>query len=183
MCAGVLVLDGGMSGAVQVRAAKAADVPAIRAIYNAAVAEPAAAYEDEPHSLKQREDWFAQFQRRNFPVMVAEQGGVVIGWASLGPHQEAAGFRFTGSVAVYVDAVFRRAGVGSRLLEALLAAGRSRRIHCVVAMIDSQNTASLRLHEQHGFTEAGTLRQVGCKQGEWRDVVYLQRLLDDREEP
>ena len=75
-----VVLDNYMSVAVQVREAVAADVPAIRGIYNAAVVEPAAACEDEPHSLKQREDWFAQFQRRNFPVLVAEQGGVVIGW-------------------------------------------------------------------------------------------------------
>lgn len=178
-----VVLDNYMSVAVQVREAVAADVPAIRAIYNAAVAEPAAACEDEPHSLKQREDWFAQFQRRNFPVLVAEQGGVVIGWGSLGPHQERAGFRFTGSVAVYVDAVFRRVGVGSLLLKALMVAGKARRLHCVVAAIDSLNNPSIRLHEQHGFTEAGTLRQAGCKQGEWRDVVYLQRLLDERSEP
>ena len=172
-----------MSVAGQVRAAVTGDVPVIRAIYNAAVVEPASACEDEPHSLKQREEWFVQFQRRNFPVLVAEQGGVVIGWGSLGPHQERAGFRFTGSVAVYVDAVFRRVGVGSLLLKALVVAGKARRLHCVVATIDSLNKPSLRLHERHGFTEVGTLRQAGCKKGEWRDVVYLQRLLDERSEP
>jgi phosphinothricin acetyltransferase len=158
-------------------------VPAILEIYNAAVLEPASAYEDVPHTLRQREDWFDQFQQRNFPIVIAEYDGAVAGWGSLGPHQERTGFRFTGSVALYVDSAHRRRGVGGQLLEALLAAGRERRLHAVVAAIDSRNEASLELHAHHGFTEAGVFREAGCKFGEWRDVVYLQRLLDDRPSP
>ena len=68
-------------------------------------------------------------------------------------------------------------------MEALLAAGSERRLHVVVAAIDSQNTASLKLHAKHGFTEAGVFREVGCKFGEWRDVIYLQNRLDKRQRP
>ena len=172
-----------MEGQVQIRTAGSKDVPQILAIYNAAVLEPASAYEDVPHTLTQREEWFEQFTRRNFPVVVAEHGSVVVGWGSLGPHQERAGFRFTGSVAVYVVGTHRRYGIGGELVEALLSAGRERKIHAVVAAIDSRNEASLKLHAKYGFMEAGVFQEVGCKFGEWRDVVYMQRLLDDRASP
>jgi len=169
--------------AITIRSARHEDVPNILAIYNAAVLEPSSAYEDVPHTLAQREEWFEQFMRRNFPVVVAERGDVVVGWGSLGPHQERTGFRFTGTVALYVASTHRLLGIGGQLLEALLQGGRERKIHAVVAAIDSQNEASLKLHAKHGFTEAGVFHEVGCKFDEWRDVVYLQRLLDDRAEP
>ena len=169
--------------ATTIRQARREDVPTILAIYNAAVLEPASAYEDVPHTLAQREEWFEQFMRRNFPVVVAEHGGMVVGWGSLGPHQERTGFRFTGAVALYVASTHRLRGIGGQLLEALLQGGRERKIHAVVAAIDSRNIASLKLHAKYGFLEAGVFLEVGCKFGEWRDVVYLQRLLDDRAGP
>ena len=168
---------------VTIRAARREDVPAILVIYNAAVKEPAAAYEDAPNTLRQREEWFDYYHQRNFPILVAERAGLVVGWGSLGPHQERSGFRFTGSVALYVDAMYRRQGIGSQLLEALLETARERRLHCLLAVIDSNNEPSLQLHQRHGFQIAGTFYEAGCKFGQWRDVVYLQRLLDDRPAP
>ena len=172
-----------MSETVTIRAARREDVPAILVIYNATVKEPAAAYEDSPNTLHQREEWFDYYQQRNFPILVAERAGLVVGWASLGPHQERSGFRFTGSVALYVDTIYRRQGIGGLLLEALLETARERRLHCLLAVIDSKNEPSLQLHQRQGFREAGTFREAGCKFGQWRDVVYLQYLLDDRSSP
>ena len=172
-----------VSEGVTIRPARREDVQAILVIYNAAVQEPASAYEDAPHTLSQREMWFDHFSNRDFPIVVAELDDIVVGWGSLGPHQERTGFRFTGSVAVYVDKMYRRRGFGGQLLEALLEAGRQRQLHAVLAVIDSQNGPSLELHQEHGFTQAGVLREAGCKFGEWRDAVYLQRLLDDRPVP
>jgi phosphinothricin acetyltransferase len=100
----------GVSDEVIIRAAAREDVPGILLIYNAAVREPAAAYEDVPHTLMQREEWFDHFAGRNFPILVAETDGVIVGWGSLGPHQERMGFRFTGAVAVYVAGTQSAAG-------------------------------------------------------------------------
>jgi len=172
-----------VSESVIIRKATSEDLQAILVIYNAATQEPASAYEDMPQTLVQREEWFDYYSKRNFPIMVAEHDGIVVGWGSLGPHQERAGFRFTGSVAVYVEKMYRRRGIGSLLLKALLEAGRQRKLHTVLAVIDSKNGPSLGLHRQHGFVEAGVLKEAGCKFGEWRDAVYLQYLLDDRPVP
>ncbi len=172
-----------VSDAVKIRPALREDVPGILVIYNAAVREPASAYEDVPHTLAQREEWFDHFSGRNFPVLVAESNGVIVGWGSLGPHQERMGFRFTGAVAVYVAERHRRQGIGGRLLGKLMEAGRARQLHVVLATIDAGNEPSLQLHAQHGFTQAGVFPEAGCKFGEWRDVVCLQRRLDDRPMP
>ena len=64
-----------MSETVTIRAARREDVPAILVIYNATVKEPAAAYEDSPNTLHQREEWFDYYQQRNFPILVAERPG------------------------------------------------------------------------------------------------------------
>ena len=130
-----------MEEQVQIRAARSKDVPQILAIYNAAVLEPASAYEDVPHTLTQREEWFEHFTRRNFPVVVAEHGSVVVGWGSLGPHQERAGFRFTGSLAVYVVRTHRRCGIGGELVEALLSAGRERFMSLLLRLIPGMKPA------------------------------------------
>jgi len=180
---GALWFFGWVSDELIIRPALRGDVPGILLIYNAAVREPAAAYEDVPHTLAQREEWFDHFSGRNFPILVAESNGVIVGWGSLGPHQERMGFRFTGAVAVYVAERHRRRGVGGRLMEALLAAGRARQLHVVLATIDAGNEPSLQLHAQHGFTQAGLFLEAGCKFGEWRDVIYLQLRLDDRPMP
>jgi phosphinothricin acetyltransferase len=180
---GALWFFGWVSDELIIRPALRGDVPGILLIYNAAVREAAAAYEDVPHTLAQREEWFDHFSGRNFPILVAESNGVIVGWGSLGPHQERMGFRFTGAVAVYVAERHRRRGVGGRLMEALLAAGRARRLHVVLATIDAGNEPSLQLHAQHGFTQAGLFLEAGCKFGEWRDVIYLQLRLDDRPMP
>jgi L-amino acid N-acyltransferase YncA len=180
---GALWFFGWVSDELIIRPALRGDVPGILLIYNAAVREAAAAYEDVPHTLAQREEWFDHFAGRNFPILVAESNGVIVGWGSLGPHQERMGFRFTGAVAVYVAERHRRRGVGGRLMEALLAAGRARQLHVVLAPIDAGNDPSLQLHAQHGFTQAGLFLEAGCKFGEWRDVIYLQLRLDDRPMP
>ena len=39
---------------------------------------------------------------------------------------------------------------------------------------DSQNTASVRVHEKLGFRHAGVLREVGFKFGRWLDTVLMQ---------
>ena len=151
----------GVSDEVIIRAAAREDVPGILLIYNKAVREPASAYEDVPHTLVQREEWFDHFSGRNFPILVAETGGVIVGWGSLGPHQERMGFRFTGAVAVYVTERSRRQGIGGRLMEALLKAGRERHLHVLLATIDAANGRSPGTTSNSGHQSTRSPRYFG----------------------
>ncbi len=53
----------------------------------------------------------------------------------------------------------------------------------MVAAIEARNTCSLALHRKLGFVDAGVLRQVGTKFGEWLDLSFLTLQLDDRAVP
>ncbi len=72
-----------------------------------------------------------------------------------------------------------RAGVGRRLLPALIEACAAAGYRQMIAYVDSANTASLQLHEAFGFARAGYLKSVGFKFGRWTDSVLLQRSLGD----
>lgn len=163
---------------VLVRPATASDLPAILAIYNDAVLTTTATYDLEPRTLEHRAAWFEDHQRANLPVFVATAAaGEVIGWSALNRYHERFGYRFTVENSIYVAAVHRGRGVGRRLLTPLIEAAQERGLHVILAGIDAQNVASLRLHAAFGFEQVAHFREVGHKFGRWLDVIYLQRLL------
>src|SRR6478735_9947275 len=70
------------------------------------------------------------------------------------------------------------AGSAARLLDALLADCTRAGVREVIAVIvDADGAASLALHHNRGFVDAGRLTAVGFKHGRWLDTVLLQRSL------
>jgi phosphinothricin acetyltransferase len=163
---------------LSVRSATAADLPCILAIYNDAVLHTTASYDEQPSTLEQRAAWFEERARQDFPVLVADLDGVVVGFGALGAFRPKAGYRYTAEHSVYVDADHRRRGVGRRLLAPLVAAARERRMHAMIAVIDAANTGSVRLHAAFGFTQVAHLREVGYKFDRWLDLLYMELLLN-----
>ena len=161
-----------------VRPATEADLPGILDIYNDAVLHTTASYDYEPRTLEHRRTWFKDHQRDNYPVFVAvEKDGLVAGWSALNPYHARIGYRFTSENSVYVAANRRGQGIGRALLGPLLEAGKARGLHAILAVIDADNEASIRLHAQFGFEKVGLFKQVGFKFGRWLDVVYMEKLL------
>ncbi|NEL81389.1 MAG: N-acetyltransferase, partial [Xanthomonas perforans] len=76
---------------------------------------------------------------------------------------------------IYVHRDHRGKGLGRILLQALIAAAQERGVHVLVGGIDASNQASIALHEQFGFTHAGTVREAGFKFGRWLDLAFYQR--------
>ncbi len=167
---------------LRVRPAVREDCAAILAIYNDAVLTTTASYDYEPRSLEHRLEWFDAHQRDQYAVLVAEQIAadgtrVVVGWAALNRYHDRMGYRFTAENSVYVAADARGQGVGKALLGPLVAAAEARGLHAILAVIDAENDASIRLHARFGFERVGLFRQVGFKFGRWLDVAYMERLL------
>lgn len=108
--------------------------------------------------------------------LVAEIGGLVVGYAYGSPHRTRAAYGSSCDVAVYVDPAFARRGLG-RALYAALIEELAPRYHAAFAGIALPNEASIALHEAVGFSHLGTYREVGWKLGGWRDVAWYQRLL------
>ncbi len=164
--------------AVAVRPSRDADLEAIAAIYGHHVRHGTASFETEPPPVEEMRRRRAELLSRGFPYLVAESGGGVLGYAYVGPYRPRAAYRDTAENSVYVrpDAIGR--GVGSLLLNALVAECEALGLRQMVAVVgDSANAASIRLHERCGFRLVGVLEAVGYKHGRWLDSVLLQRTL------
>src|ERR1043166_1432437 len=151
---------------MQIRPATHTDLPGILEIYNDAVLHTTATYDYELRTLEHRTQWFEERQRDHYPVFVAvEAGGRVTGWSALNPFHTRIGYRFTAENSVYVAADRRGEGIGKRLLAPLVAGAESLGLHAIIAAIDAENAASIRLHAAFGFEKVGHFKQTGFKFG------------------
>lgn len=160
-----------------IRDATAADQGCLLVIFNHAVEHTTAVYDETPRSPAAQAEWFAAKQAAGLPVLVAEAGGTVAGFASYGPFRPFPGFRHTVENSLYVDPACFGRGIGSALLAATIDHARAAGRHAMVAAIDGGNPVSLRLHGKFGFREVGRLPETGTKFGRWLDLVLLQKLL------
>jgi L-amino acid N-acyltransferase YncA len=162
---------------VIIRSATVADLPDILDIYNDAILNTTAVYDYAPHTLDMREAWFVAKCQAGFPVLVAELQGAVAGFGALGHFRAWEAYRYTAENSLYVAPQYRGQGIGKQLLAQLLQAATEMQLHAIVAGIDADNVASLKLHEQFGFREVAHFPQVGYKFDRWLDLKFMQRLI------
>ncbi len=166
------------SVAITIRASREGDLAAITAVYGHHVLHGTASFETEPPSPEEMRQRRADLVARGYPYLVAEDVAGVVGYAYAGPYRPRPAYCDTVENSVYLrpDAIGR--GIGRRLLEALIGDCESRGYRQMIAVVgDSENMASIRLHERAGFRLIGVLRSVGFKHGRWLDTVLLQRAL------
>lgn len=159
-----------------IRDAVEADLPAILEIYNDAVMNSTAIWNEIVVDLDNRQTWLAARRAKGFPVLVAEREGVVLGYASYGDWRAFDGYRHTVEHSVYVRSDARGGGIGRALMEGLLAYAKKAGVHAMIAAIEAGNTGSIALHEKLGFFHTGRYPQVGTKFGRWLDLVTMQYL-------
>ncbi len=158
---------------VMLRPATLHDVPAITAVYNQAVLTTVATFDTEPKTIGDRRRWFREHDARH-PIIVAESGGTLAGWAALTPYSERRAYEDTAEIAVYVEESFRGRGIGRQLAVVILQLGGDAGLHSLISRIAEGNEASLRLTESLGFFSVGTMKEVGRKFGHRLDVHILQ---------
>jgi phosphinothricin acetyltransferase len=162
------------AAAMTIEDANEADLPRIVEIYNDAIARSTAVFSDQPVTLELQRRWMESRRASGNPVIVARADGAVVGFGSYGDFRASAGYRLTVEHSVYVLAARRRQGIGLRLLVELVERARRAGKHAVIAAIDAENHASLRMHEQLGFREVGRLPEVARKFERWLDLVLME---------
>jgi L-amino acid N-acyltransferase len=165
---------------MQIRDATGADAAAINDLYNATVLTTTVAWTEELVPLATRRHWMDAQAEAGHPVLVADLGGRIIGFAAYGDFRDSVkwpGYRFTVEHTIHVDADHQAAGVGSQLLQALLRRATDAGKHAMIGAIDGDNAGSIRFHQRLGFVEVARLPEVGFKFGRWLDLVLLQRTL------
>ncbi len=162
-----------------IRPAQASDLPAITEIFNEAGVGTTASYALDPVSVDDRRAWWEQRTAAGFPVLVLEDDGEVVGYASYAQFRPLAGYARTMEHSVYVTSNRRAAGGGRMLMQALIDYARGRGVHVMIGVVDGANEDSLAFHRRLGFEESGRLPEVGRKFDRWLDVVFVTRILDD----
>ena len=168
---------------MSIRYAVKEDCAAIAAIYNHAVINTAAIWNDQTVDADNRIAWFEARALLGYPVIVSEENGVVTGYASFGDWRAFDGFRHTVEHSVYVHPDHQGKGLGLALMVRLIEEAKRIGKHVMVAGIEAQNQASIHLHETLGFVTTGNMPQVGTKFGRWLDLTFMQLQLDERSDP
>jgi phosphinothricin acetyltransferase len=158
-----------------IRHATPADSAAIADIYNQGIADRGATFETEPRTAADIEARLRDQGR--FPLLVAEEDGRVIGWAGTSSYRPRACYSGIAEVSGYLDRASRGRGLGTQLLHALIGAARERGYWKLVSRVFPFNTASRALCRACGFREVGVYEKHGYLDGQWLDVVIVERLI------
>ena len=160
-----------------VRKATLEDLAAITQIYNDAILKTVATFDTDPKTAEEQMMWFAD-HGPEYPILVADNNGLVVGWASLSRWSDRCGYSNTAEISLYVDEKHQGKGIGRKLLEAIVREGREAGLHTVIARIAEGSEASINLHKSFGFEHIGTVKEVGRKFGKRLDVHLLQKIYD-----
>jgi phosphinothricin acetyltransferase len=163
--------------AIAIRDATPADLPRIFAIYNEEIEHGISTFEVEPKQAERDRTWLTG-RDALYPVLVATEGEVVVGWASLSRWSPRGAYRRTAEVSEYVDAAHRGRGIGRALLAALIERALERGIAVLLARVTQPNRESEAMHESLGFRAFGTQRRCGEKFGRVLDVKLMDLHLD-----
>jgi L-amino acid N-acyltransferase YncA len=161
-----------------IRDATAADLPAIVAIYNAAIPGRMSTADTEPVTVAAREEWFSGFDARSRPLWVYEADGAVLGWLGVRSFYGRPAYRRTVESAVYVHPDHQREGIARHLLDHALARCPELGIANVLAFVFAHNMPSVTLFEAHGFGRWGLLPKICEMDGKEPDLLILGRRVE-----
>jgi phosphinothricin acetyltransferase len=162
---------------IAIRRAWPSDAAAIAEIYNQAILHTTATFDTEPKTADDRRAWLEAHDERH-PVLVAECGQRVVGWASLTKWSDRPAYAETAECSFYVAESHRGRGIGRALKTRLIDEARELGFHTIIARVAEGSEASLHLNRALGFEHIGTLREVGFKFGRRLDVHLMQRMLE-----
>lgn len=163
---------------MMIRPATEQDILAITAIFNEAVVNSNAIWTEKQDTEAERLAWMKARLALGYPVLVAAEGPVVLGYGTFGDFRAFPGYRYSVEHSVYIHVDHRGRGLGRVIVDELVAAANALGKHVMIAGIDGGNPASLRLHAQAGFVEVARMPEVGRKFGRWLELVFMQRVLD-----
>jgi phosphinothricin acetyltransferase len=158
------------------REAVPSDAAAIAAIYNESVAARDSTMHLDPVGTATVHAQIETLGPREV-LLVVEDAGEVVGWGNATRYSDRGGYRRTAETSVYVRRHRTGEGIGSRIQAALIERCRAFGDHHLVAKVWADNEASVALHRRFGYEEVGVQREIGRVNGEWKDVLILQKLL------
>ena len=165
-----------MSRPFTVRRASPGDVDAVLRIYNEGIMDRVATLESDEKTSEEISAWWRQHDDR-YVVLVATEGGDVVGWASLNRFSNRCAHSEVADLSVYVARMHRGCGVGSLLLAELERYAIDGAFHKIVLHALDTNELGKHLYRKTGFVEVGVFKEHGSLDGRYVDVVAMEKLL------
>ena len=166
---------------IRIRVATAEDAPALLAIYAPYVEGTAITFE---YAVPSAEEFRSRIRQtlRQYPYLVAQRQGAIVGYAYAGPFHQRAAYRWGVETTVYVRQDQKRQGIGRALYEALervLAAQHILNLNACIAYPEREDAHltrdSVRFHERLGFRLVGEFHQCGYKFDTWYNMVWMEK--------
>jgi len=160
---------------LQIDIATKQDLNRIVEIYNWAIVNTSATFDTDSKTVQSQLGWFESHDEKH-PVIVARENGRVLAWGSISPWSDRCAYSGTGEISFYVDPDFHCKGIGFNIMKRLIEIGKEKKFRTLVSRIAGKSEASIHLHKKLGFSNIGTMKNVGKKFGEIVDVHLMQIL-------
>ncbi|MDQ1609810.1 MAG: hypothetical protein QOE16_2542 [Microbacteriaceae bacterium] len=162
-----------------IRDAVSADLPYVREIYNHYVANSTVTFDEDAMTLREWKSKFAYLNKLGMPFIVAASpNGQILGYALVSPWKQKKAYRFTVENSIYLGAASTGKGLGPVLMGELIEKSKAAGLKEMIAVIaDKGAEASIKMHEDFGFTEIGRMGRVGFKFDRWLGTILLQKSL------
>lgn len=158
-----------------IRDASSKDLTEITEIYNEAILNTVATFDTNIKTLDEQRRWFYKHGSKN-PIIVAEENGKIIGWASLSKYSERCAYSETAELSLYVKEISQGKGIGKKLMTEIIKKGEQAGIHAIISRIAEGNEVSVHLHKMVGFEHIGIYKEVGYKFGKRLDVCLMEKI-------
>jgi phosphinothricin acetyltransferase len=159
---------------VRARPADPEDAGTIAHIYNQGIEERIATFETRPRTEYDILPWFDG----THPVVVVEEGGRILAFAATSVYRPRECYRGVAEFSVYTDRGTRGRGAGRAAMEALIEASRRAGFWKLVSRVFVENERSRNLLLSVGFREVGVYERHARLDGDWKDVVIVERLIE-----
>ena len=163
---------------IKIRPYQTEDTQTILDIINHNILHSTALYDYTVRNYDQQKNILEDKLSKNFPVIVAEFDGQVVGFGMYSEFRFREAYKFTVEHSVYVNKSFHGKGIGKLLLQELILLARKQKLHTMIAVIDSENQGSVDFHEKFGFKTVGIIKDSGFKFERWLHSVFMQLILE-----
>lgn len=163
---------------IELRPYVVTDCVALLEIINYNIINSTALYDYHPRTLAQQEAIFDNKLQKDFPILVAVLENKIVGFGYYSEFRFREAYRFTVEHSVYVHPDYQGLKIGKKLLETLIETAKNQKLHTMIAVIDSENQASMKFHEKLGFETVGIIKESGFKFNRWLHSVFMQKMLD-----
>ena len=161
---------------VIIRSSEESDINSILEIYNQGIEDRIATLETELKDYSYMKKWFDSHNGR-YKVIIAEYEGHIVGWASLNQYNNRCAYDGVADLSVYISRNYRGKGIGKKLLVGMDALAKENGFHKIVLFTFPFNQLGQGLYNKMGYREVGIFKNQGMIDGEFVDVMVMEKLL------